>query len=156
MHFSGSNKKSSQFQEKFKCKYTRQSTKHLFIAASHDLFPVLPLIPITALVIQNSVTMNSLMGYQARVSMVRKQVRAPSVLYRCKGVLWTVLCRSGARWRSLCLSRTSRRSGQRWLSTSSPTSQRQPQTRSERKIGKWQISLKLLKKEGSFLAHDIL
>ena len=37
---------------------------------------MLPLIPITALVIQNSVTMNSLMGYQARVSMVRKQVRA--------------------------------------------------------------------------------
>ena len=36
---------------------------------------VLPLIPITALVIQNSVTMNTLMGYQARVSAVRRQVR---------------------------------------------------------------------------------
>ena len=36
---------------------------------------VLPLIPITALVIQNSVTMSSLMAYQARVSTVRKQVR---------------------------------------------------------------------------------
>ena len=36
---------------------------------------VLPLIPITALVIQNSVTMNSLLGYQARVSTIRRQVR---------------------------------------------------------------------------------
>ena len=36
---------------------------------------MLPLIPITALVIQNSVTMSSLMAYQARVSTVRKQVR---------------------------------------------------------------------------------
>ena len=36
---------------------------------------VLPLIPITALVIQNSVTMHNLMGYQARVSAVRRQVR---------------------------------------------------------------------------------
>ena len=41
---------------------------------------MLPLIPITALVIQNSVTMNSLMGYQARVSMVRKQVRLCTAL----------------------------------------------------------------------------
>ena len=36
---------------------------------------VLPLIPITALVIQNSVTMNTLLGYQSRVSTIRKQVR---------------------------------------------------------------------------------
>merc|ERR1719192_1486631 len=36
---------------------------------------VLPLIPITALVIQNSVTMNTLLGYQARVSTIRRQVR---------------------------------------------------------------------------------
>ena len=36
---------------------------------------VLPLIPITALVIQNSVTMNSLLGYQTRVSTIRRQVR---------------------------------------------------------------------------------
>ena len=36
---------------------------------------VLPLIPITALVIQNSVTMNSLLGYQAKVSTIRRQVR---------------------------------------------------------------------------------
>ena len=36
---------------------------------------VLPLIPITALVIQNSVTMNSLLGYQARVSTIRRQVQ---------------------------------------------------------------------------------
>ena len=34
---------------------------------------VLPLIPITALVIQNSVTMHTLLGYQSRVS--RRQVR---------------------------------------------------------------------------------
>ena len=39
------------------------------------LYSVLPLIPITALVIQNSVTMHNLMGYQARVSAVRRQVR---------------------------------------------------------------------------------
>ena len=32
---------------------------------------VLPLIPITALVIQNSVTMNTLLGYQSRVSTIR-------------------------------------------------------------------------------------
>ena len=36
---------------------------------------ILPLIPITALVIQNSVTMNSLLGYQARVSTIRRQVQ---------------------------------------------------------------------------------
>ncbi|XP_071748838.1 uncharacterized protein [Lepeophtheirus salmonis] len=36
---------------------------------------VLPLIPITALVIQNSVTMNTLLGYQYRVSTIRRQVR---------------------------------------------------------------------------------
>jgi len=36
---------------------------------------VLPLIPITALVIQNSVTMNTLLGYQSRVSTIRRQVR---------------------------------------------------------------------------------
>merc|ERR1719233_683538 len=36
---------------------------------------VLPLIPITALVIQNGVTMNTLMGYSSRVSTIRKQVR---------------------------------------------------------------------------------
>ena len=35
---------------------------------------VLPLIPITALVIQNSVTMNTLLGYQSRVSTIRRQV----------------------------------------------------------------------------------
>ena len=36
---------------------------------------VLPLIPITALVIQNGVTMNTLMGYSSRVSTIRRQVR---------------------------------------------------------------------------------
>ena len=36
---------------------------------------VLPLIPITALVIQNGVTMNTLMAYFSRVSTIRKQVR---------------------------------------------------------------------------------
>ena len=36
---------------------------------------VLPLIPITALVIQNGVTMNTLMSYSSRVSTIRKQVR---------------------------------------------------------------------------------
>jgi hypothetical protein len=36
---------------------------------------VLPLIPITALVIQNSVTMHTLLGYQSRVSTIRRQVR---------------------------------------------------------------------------------
>ena len=36
---------------------------------------VLPLIPITALVIQNGVTMNTLMGYTSRVTNIRKQVR---------------------------------------------------------------------------------
>jgi len=36
---------------------------------------VLPLIPITALVIQNGVTMNTLMGYTSRVTTIRKQVR---------------------------------------------------------------------------------
>ena len=36
---------------------------------------VLPLIPITALVIQNGVTMNTLMAYSSRVSTIRKQVR---------------------------------------------------------------------------------
>jgi len=36
---------------------------------------VLPLIPITALVIQNSVNMNTLLGYQNRVSTIRRQVR---------------------------------------------------------------------------------
>merc|ERR1712012_685382 len=36
---------------------------------------VLPLIPITALVIQNGVTMNTLMAYSSRVSAIRKQVR---------------------------------------------------------------------------------
>lgn len=36
---------------------------------------VLPLIPITALVIQNGVTMNNLMGYSSRVSTIRKQVQ---------------------------------------------------------------------------------
>ena len=35
---------------------------------------VLPLIPITALVIQNSVTMNTLLGYQTRVQTIRNQV----------------------------------------------------------------------------------
>jgi hypothetical protein len=35
---------------------------------------VLPLIPITALVIQNSVTMHTLLGYQSR-STIRRQVR---------------------------------------------------------------------------------
>ena len=35
---------------------------------------VLPLIPITALVIQNSVNMNTLLGYQNRVSTIRRQV----------------------------------------------------------------------------------
>lgn len=35
---------------------------------------VLPLIPITALVIQNSVNMNTLQGYQTRVSTIRRQV----------------------------------------------------------------------------------
>ena len=35
---------------------------------------VLPLIPITALVIQNSVTMNTLLGYQSRVKTIRNQV----------------------------------------------------------------------------------
>ena len=35
---------------------------------------VLPLIPITALVIQNSVTMNTLLGYQYRVKTIRNQV----------------------------------------------------------------------------------
>ena len=33
------------------------------------------MIPITALVIQNSVTMNTLLGYQSRVSTIRRQVR---------------------------------------------------------------------------------
>ena len=37
---------------------------------------VLPLIPITALVIQNSVNMNTLLGYQNRVSTIRRQVKA--------------------------------------------------------------------------------
>lgn len=36
---------------------------------------VLPLIPITALVFPNSVTMNTLLGYQSRVSTIRRQVR---------------------------------------------------------------------------------
>ena len=36
---------------------------------------MLPLIPITALVIQNSVNMNTLQGYQTRVSTIRRQVR---------------------------------------------------------------------------------
>ena len=36
---------------------------------------VLPLIPITALVIQNGVTMSTLMSYSSRVSTIRKQVR---------------------------------------------------------------------------------
>ena len=36
---------------------------------------VLPLIPITALVIQNGVTMSTLMGYSSRVLTIRKQVR---------------------------------------------------------------------------------
>jgi hypothetical protein len=35
---------------------------------------VLPLIPITVLVIQNSVNMNTLLGYQTRVSTIRRQV----------------------------------------------------------------------------------
>ena len=35
---------------------------------------VLPLIPITALVIQNSVNMSTLQGYQTRVSTIRRQV----------------------------------------------------------------------------------
>ena len=42
---------------------------------------VLPLIPITALVIQNSVTMNTLLGYQSRVSTIRRQVHHQ---YKCK------------------------------------------------------------------------
>ena len=37
---------------------------------------VLPLIPITALVIQNSVNMSTLQGYQTRVSTIRRQVRS--------------------------------------------------------------------------------
>ena len=65
----------------------------IFTAASHDLFSVLPLIPITALVIQNSVTMNSLMGYQARVSLVRKQVRVLVIAVLCAGVLCSVQVR---------------------------------------------------------------
>ena len=65
----------------------------IFTAASHDLFSVLPLIPITALVIQNSVTMNSLMGYQARVSLVRKQVRVMVRAVLCAGVLCSVQVR---------------------------------------------------------------
>ena len=36
---------------------------------------VLPLIPITALVIQNSVNMSTLQGYQTRVSTIRRQVK---------------------------------------------------------------------------------
>ena len=35
---------------------------------------VLPLIPITALVIQNSVTMNTILSYQGRVESIRAQV----------------------------------------------------------------------------------
>ena len=55
----------------YKINPTTQTGQKFFIL--HML--VLPLIPITALVIQNSVTMNTLMGYQARVSAVRRQVR---------------------------------------------------------------------------------
>ena len=75
--------------EKFKVLIN--SLKQLIVPknANHDFLSVLPLIPITALVIQNSVTMNNLMGYQARVSMVRKQVRLFCVLH-C--VQCTVMC----------------------------------------------------------------
>ena len=43
-------------------------------AQKQFLLQVLPLIPITALVIQNSVNMNTLLGYQNRVSTIRRQV----------------------------------------------------------------------------------
>ena len=55
----------------YKINPTTQTGQKFFIL--HML--VLPLIPITALVIQNSVTMNSLLGYQAKVSTIRRQVR---------------------------------------------------------------------------------
>ena len=46
---------------------------------------VLPLIPITALVIQNSVNMSTLQGYQTRVSTIRRQVRSKvsTGVYKC-------------------------------------------------------------------------
>ena len=59
--------------EKLKTKkYFPRSGQKLFIL--HML--VLPLIPITALVIQNSVNMSTLQGYQTRVSTIRRQVVA--------------------------------------------------------------------------------
>ena len=54
---------------------------HMLVKYSESMFTtgwlllqVLPLIPITALVIQNSVNMNTLLGYQNRVSTIRRQV----------------------------------------------------------------------------------
>ena len=48
---------------------------------------VLPLIPITALVIQNSVTMNTLLGYQNKVSTLRRQVRDSVEGFQLTGLL---------------------------------------------------------------------
>ena len=57
----------------------KSSTYIVFSRSGQKLFIlhmlVLPLIPITALVIQNSVNMSTLQGYQTRVSTIRRQVR---------------------------------------------------------------------------------
>ena len=156
MHFSGSNKKSSQFQENSNAKTLGRAphTPHIYLSQLAMICSqCCPSFPSRPWSFRTAWPWTA--WWVTRPGWAWSGSRSGRPVY-CTGVLWTVLCRSGARWRSLCLFRTSRRSGQRWLSTSSPTSQRQPQTRSERKIGKWQISLKLLKKEGSLVSHDIL
>ena len=73
--------------------------------ATHSILApkVLPLIPITFLVIQNSVTMHTLLGYQSRVSTIRNQVMAKTIN----------IIRSAEPWRSHSSSKTSKKNGQR-------------------------------------------
>ena len=47
----------------------------MFMYVSNRQYLFINILRITALVIQNSVTMNTLLGYQSRVSTIRRQVR---------------------------------------------------------------------------------
>ena len=76
---------------------------------------VLPLIPITALVIQNSVTMNTLLGYQSRVKTIRNQVLTFSRPCCLMNLCLYHYCtnRFVVQWRSQCSFKTFKRRGQK-------------------------------------------
>ena len=97
---------------------------------------VLPLIPITALVIQNSVTMHTILSYQGRVETIRAQVNKNERLSRlikflCKAYpiahflsiqLMAFWYRSEEQWKSPCSSKISRKKEARWHFTFSVNS----------------------------------